>query len=292
MYGFLRERRWVLGLIGAFVAAGVCVLLGLWQFERRSDRYEVNQLVQDNYEAPVAALGEVITPGQDLAREAQWLPVTVTGTYDPSRSVLVRNRTLAGRPGYEQLVPLRTGAGVALLVNRGFLPTGPTGTAPSAVPAPPLGPVEVLVRLRPTEPPTDRGAPAGQAARIDIPQLASELPYAVYEAYGVLASESPPVESAPTPLPRPPNDEGPHLSYSMQWFLFALVGFGLYGWLARREAQERAGGATSEPSRRARHGPRGGDAEAEDAEVEASVHHTADRQANRARPRVASQHEK
>lgn len=274
----------MLGLIGAFAAAAVCVLLGLWQFERRSDRYELNQLVQDNYEAPVRALDEVIAPGQDLARESQWLPVTVTGTYDASRSVLVRNRTLAGRPGYEQLVPLRTPVGAALLVNRGFLPTGPTGTAPREVPAPPQGAVEVLVRLRPTEPPIERDAPVGQAARIDIPRLASDLPYPVYAAYGILARESPPIESAPTPLPRPPNDEGPHLSYSMQWFLFALVGFGLYGWLARREAHERSAGDGPVPARTERKSSaeRSGDAEAEDAEVEAAERHAADRLAARA----------
>lgn len=270
MYRFLLERRWLLGLLAAVVAALVAATLGAWQFERRTARHEANQLVQRNYDTPVRPLSEVLDAGEPVAEQDEWLPVRVRGRYDADRTVLARNRTLGGNPGYEVLVPLVTPQGPAVLVDRGWVPTGASGAVPADVPEPPPGEVTAVVRLRASEPPSDRGAPEGQVARIDVPAIAATLPYPVYPAYGVLAQEDPAPAVAPQRLPRPPDDEGPHLSYSLQWYLFAGVGFGLYAWLARREAVERAGGPPPE-ARRRRPNPRDDDAALEDAAVDAQA---------------------
>src|SRR6218665_168336 len=49
----------------------------------------------------------------------------------------------------------------------------------------------------------------------------------------------PPPPGAPPPVPqaapRPALDEGPHLSYALQWFVFATMGFVGLGWAANRE---------------------------------------------------------
>ncbi|BDZ66410.1 hypothetical protein GCM10025877_33480 [Agromyces mangrovi Wang et al. 2018] len=39
----------------------------------------------------------------------------------------------------------------------------------------------------------------------------------------------------PLPATRPVRDEGPHLSYAFQWFVFALMAFIGLGWAARQE---------------------------------------------------------
>jgi cytochrome oxidase assembly protein ShyY1 len=58
-------------------------------------------------------------------------------------------------------------------------------------------------------------------------------------AYGQVSSESPAAASAPQRLqPQPADigtDEGTHLSYGIQWILFALLGFGALGWSIRRD---------------------------------------------------------
>ena len=41
----------------------------------------------------------------------------------------------------------------------------------------------------------------------------------------------------PDPVPLPPVDGGPHLSYMGQWFIFAVLGAGFYGALLRRNAR-------------------------------------------------------
>jgi cytochrome oxidase assembly protein ShyY1 len=95
------------------------------------------------------------------------------------------------------------------------------------------------VRLRPGEPAVDRRAPAGQIQRIDLAEVSRLAGEPVLAAYGVLASESPRPADAPEPLPRPDLDLGPHLSYFVQWFGFALAAYLIWAALLVREAQRR-----------------------------------------------------
>ena len=46
----------------------------------------------------------------------------------------------------------------------------------------------------------------------------------------------------PVPIPRPELDEGPHLSYALQWFSFALLTVIVYPLLLRRVARRRLQG--------------------------------------------------
>lgn len=263
MYRFLLSWRW-LGAFGlALVLAAGCVFLGDWQWDRHEQRLARNALVTGNYDRPPQALDAVL--GGDATRlppGTEWTPVRLTGRYLSDATVLLRNRPLDGRPGYHALVPFETGDGVVLWLDRGWLPIGATGSAPDDVPAPPPGEVTVTARLRPSEPESRRSAPAGQAHTITPDALAGTLAGAlpagggatvVTGAYGVLGAEQPAPADAPLLLPEPEIDEGPHLSYALQWFVFALgalVGFGV---LIRRTAADGAGAAEeAAPSARVR----------------------------------------
>lgn len=262
MYRFLLTPRWVGGLALAVVLALACVALGAWQWDRREQARERNAPVLANYATDPRPVTEVLGTQPStgvLPRDAEWTPVRARGRYVPEQTLLVRNRPLDGRPGYHVLVPLRLEDGRTLVVDRGWLPTGATGAAPDAVPAPPSGVVDVVARLRPPEPASERDAPAGQVQTIDLDAIAAALdaPDLVTSAYAVLAEEDPPVSSAPVPLPRPAVDEGPHLSYSLQWFVFAAGIFVGYGVLARRTARDLAAeaGGPPRPPRPARRRP-------------------------------------
>jgi hypothetical protein len=58
-------------------------------------------------------------------------------------------------------------------------------------------------------------------------------------AYGVLVSEDPAPSSAPNALASPSEDPGPHLSYAIQWILFAVMGFIFIGYVIRTERRHR-----------------------------------------------------
>ncbi len=295
MYRFLISRQWLGGLAFAVAAAMVCVLLGWWQWTRLQDRRDRNAVVIANYDAEPVALSDVLAPGQletTLATDLQWRPVRVQGQYLPQATTLIRNRPLDGSAGYRIIVPFvltEDGyAGRILLVDRGWVPTGETAAAPDDVPSPPSGQVRVVARLRPTEEPDDKQAPAGQAHRIvpavlaaDVHARCSDCPgpptaeQVMTWGYAMMAEEDPAASTAPVALPKPALDEGPHLSYAMQWVAFALLFLG--GWVvfARRRAEDLAWEqehGRRAPERRRRVRP-GSDEAVEDAQVEAATDH-------------------
>jgi cytochrome oxidase assembly protein ShyY1 len=268
VYRFLLSWRWLGAFLLALAVAAGCVLLGHWQWDRREQRLARNALVTQNYDSEPVPLENVLVEGR-LPATAEWTPVRLPGRYLARDAVLLRNRPLDGRPGYHSLVPFSTDAGPVLLVDRGWLPIGETGKGPAENPAPPTGDVELVVRLRPPEPALAGDRPAGQVYRITPASVPLPEPAAdrlVDDAYGVLAQEVPTPAKAPQLLPKPELDEGPHLSYSLQWFVFAVGALAGFVVLIRRTAQD------DEPPPPSRHRPRRPTAEEEeDALVDAQL---------------------
>jgi cytochrome oxidase assembly protein ShyY1 len=178
---------------------------------------------------------------REAVASAEWRPLAAEGVYDDAATVLIRNRTLDGAAGYHVVTPLVLDGGDAVLVNRGFIPRGTSADAPDP-PAAPSGRVTVVGRVRPTQerglfgPPNPAEGTLTEAQRIDVPRLAEQLPYPVLPAYLELLTTAPaPPEPQPSLLPLPALDEGPHLSYALQWFFFSALA--LTGWFlaVRRE---------------------------------------------------------
>jgi len=232
-------RRWLGWLSFVIVFALVCVGLAQWQWARRLEAVAEIRTVAANWDAAPSTLDEVLPRGEDLPAEREWTPVALEGEYVIDEELLVRNRPLAGRPGFEVLVPLLLDDGRLMIVNRGWLPTGAEQDSPDAIPPAPEGRVDVVVRVKPSEPQiAGRGAPEGQIATIHLPELSERLDTigeVVTGAYGLLDSETPAPPERPVAAARPVADEGPHLSYTFQWYLFGLLGFVGYGWAIRNE---------------------------------------------------------
>ncbi|MBX9717222.1 MAG: SURF1 family protein [Microbacteriaceae bacterium] len=277
-------RRWLGWFAFTTLFAAVCVGLAQWQWARRVETVAEIRVVAQNWDAAPVALREVLPGDAPLAPEAEWTPVVLEGEYLLDEELLVRNRPLTGRPGFEVLTPLLLDTGEVFIVDRGWVPTGEAQDSPDLVPAAPSGPVEVLVRLKPGEPTiAGRGAPEGQIATIHLPTLAERVEGGpvITGAYGLLDSETPAVAERPTAALRPAPDEGPHLSYTFQWYLFALLGFVGYGWALRQEHRGLREEETGEqaPRRPRRSGP--SDDEVEDAIVERhGAQQVAERQAS------------
>lgn len=232
-----RAVRWSAYGALAIVFAIVCVFLSDWQFSRNAERSVQLDLVASNYEEAPVPLADVIGADGAFAPSDEWRPVTLRGEYVHDDQVLVRNRAHGGSSAYEVLEPFRLDDGRVLIVDRGWLPPGRTQPLPDAIPAPPAGPVEVEVRLRPSEPlpPSGRSAPEGQVPTIHLPAVAEVTGTdTITSAYGMLVSEDVEAERAFTPDP-PSADPGPHLSYAIQWILFALMGFIFIGYVIRSE---------------------------------------------------------
>ncbi len=281
--------RWVRPVALTLVASLVCVLLGFWQLERRATRLATIAVVEAGFDADPQSFSRVLgPPGSTFDDVDEYTPVRVRGVYDEQGTLLVRNRPLEGTYGYYVLVPLELrgdDAGTTLLVNRGWIPSGASGRAPDSVPRPPGEEVEATVRLRAPEPGDGRQAPEGQVQRVD---LAGSVTDALLgeegvgdgsrletRAYGQLAAEDPRPSDAPLLLPEPDTDPGPHLGYSVQWFVFAGGMWVLLVVHVRRTLRDErdgdAGPAAGHP--RVPHGQRSrrrADEEAEDALLDAA----------------------
>jgi cytochrome oxidase assembly protein ShyY1 len=238
--------RWTAYIAVAIVFAVACAFLSNWQFTRNAARAEQLELVANNYDAKPVALDRLIAPGASLAPEDEWSPVTLTGEYVPEAQILVRNRPHGGTAAFEVLVPFRLDDGRVLLIDRGWVPPGDSQPLPDEIPSPPAGETTVIARLRPAEPlpASGRTAPEGQVPTINPPLVAGMVDPALGDeielsAYGALVSEDPAPATRPGTFADPSEDPGPHLSYAIQWILFAIMGFIFIGYIIRTERRHR-----------------------------------------------------
>lgn len=271
MRGLLRSLRrlslweWTGYLAGVIVFAIVCVLLSRWQFDRRDQAVAEIQKVQANWSAEVSSLDRLVPDEGAFDDALEYRRVELHGTYLSADQVLVRNRPLDGQPGFEVLVPLRLDGGDVFFVDRGWVATGDDGQAPADIPAPPEGEVTVVVRLRPAQQEVDRSAPDGQIASFSLPQVVDRygLGDAYTAMYGDMVGEDPATAERPTQIPQPSLSEGSHLSYALQWLVFAVLAFVGFGYAIRQTLRrlDATGGSEVRAQRQRRESRRRRDAD-------------------------------
>jgi cytochrome oxidase assembly protein ShyY1 len=280
-----KAGRWSIYIALAVVFAVACALLSNWQFSRNQERSAQLSLVEANYDAAPAALDALIPEGGGLDPGDEWRQVRLVGRYLDEDQLLVRNRPHGGTAAFEVVVPFRSEDGRVVLIDRGWVPPGDDGPVPDVVPSPPDGLTTVIARLRPGEPmpASGRSAPEGQVPTINLRLVADAVSPTAADAletsaYGILVSEDPAPATAPNPLEAPSEDPGPHLSYAIQWILFAIMGFVFIGYVIRTERRHRGedaeeGTDASVPPTAAANPPRrrrDRDAEDEDALIDAA----------------------
>mgnify|MGYP001107131594 CR=1 FL=1 len=247
----LLRPRWLGIHLAAIAAVLLCLLFGYWQYQRaqQPDRETVTNPVEDL--AAAESIDTLLAPGeympQDLANEA----VTVTGTYDAEHQLLAPALSPSGQEGYSVVIPLVTGDGTAVVVNRGWVPAD-AADADGAVPPAPQGEVTVRGWLQLPQDEAAGGATAaveeGKVARISSALLVNEWPYRLYEGYVTLGEQTPPTEAGAEaqleqiPPPDPPQEvtwNFRNLSYAAQWWVFGAAAVVFWISRVRRELEER-----------------------------------------------------
>lgn len=278
-WSFLWTPRWLGYLALVIVFAIVCSMLGAWQFARRGEAQLEISRIDANYDGAVRPLGEALPLLDSFNEDDTWSKVRLSGEYLPDEQVLVRGRPYGGRIGFEVLTPLLANDGRVFVVDRGWVPLASDGLSPEPIPEPPTGTVTVVARLKASEQRiSGRTTVEGtnQLATIHLPEIKERLAKPTYTgAYGLLVAEEPAAANMPLPALRPVRDEGPHLSYALQWYVFALLGFVGYGWAIRHEyrvlnADDPAVQAAAAARQRRKAAKQPSDAEVEDALLERS----------------------
>jgi len=236
-WSFALSWRWFGYLVFVVIFAIACGFLSNWQFDRREEKASANERVAANFDAEPVAVDEVLGSLDAYTQADEWRPVELHGQYLADGQLLARARPRNGYPGFEILTPFQLDDGRVFIVNRGWIPTGSEQDYPDAVPAPPSGHVTVVARLKAGERSIPgRSAPPGQIATIHLPTFADKYgaDRTFVGAYGLLAFESPPAETGEL-VGRPVFNEGNHLSYALQWIVFAVIAVVALGLAVRNE---------------------------------------------------------
>ena len=235
-------------LVVLLVVAGVvCIRLALWQLTRLRERRAANATISSALARPEVHLDSV--PPESLA----FRRVRASGEYDHAHEFVIRGQAHRERPGVTVVTPLRLrGRNDAVLVLRGFVAAADATTADLDSLAEP-GEHTVRGSARPLGHREDGGARIVRAGRttwrgLDSAAVAAALPYPVLP---IVIQQTPDstLPRFPRRLPPPALDDGPHLSYTIQWFAFATIAIvGGVGLIAQpRRSTARAPSASAPP---------------------------------------------
>lgn len=232
----------------AFVAACVIlavlfIRLGVWQIDRLRQRREHNAFLERRMNEPVVSLDSLAGTPDEL----RYRRVTVSGRADYGHEIVHASRTREGSPGVYLLTPvIRTSGDTAILVARGWVyaPDGATVDAARWREPDSLTFEGYLDELPASSPTSDAmvGRPA-TVTRLDRSRLEKRIGRPLRAVY-LLATADRGARSSETParFTLPLLDDGPHLSYAIQWFSFAAIAVVGAGIMIRNDRRDRAAG--------------------------------------------------
>jgi surfeit locus 1 family protein len=230
------SRKWILTTLLVVAAVAVMARLGIWQLDRLAQRRAFNSRVLAQVNRPVLNLDAKNIPA-DLG-SMEYRKVVVTGVYDFSQQVSLRNQAHDNRWGVNLITPLHIqNSGQTILIDRGWVPSDDFTTGDFSKYDEP-GTVMISGVIRASQSRPDFGWRSDQIPQPGEPRLeawnfvnvggiSQQTPYPLLPVY---IQQAP--DAARTALPyrsQPTLDltEGPHMGYALQWFLFAsILGFG------------------------------------------------------------------
>ena len=268
-----RRQGWKTFLTPGWVLTAVLVLtftyfaftfLGPWQLNKGEQKSAFNHRLEAAMQHdPVPAAEVLPRDGSSAGLEKEWTHVQLQGRFITDAEVLLRNRPVSSSPAFQILTPFQTDAGQTILVNRGWVPPVEGADVP-VIPNPPARDVTVTGYVRMSEakantPPTESQG-FTQVMGIHTETIGEEVEPEL-KAAGALSSgqETPLVQeyiqldeasvdamneqdssdAAINAIPLPQLDNGPHLSYGIQWITFGIAAPAALIWFGYSEIRER-----------------------------------------------------
>jgi surfeit locus 1 family protein len=232
------SRAWILATLLVFAGTAFCVRMGIWQLDRLEQRRAFNTQVETMRAAKLLNLNQNLPA--DIS-SMEWRAVTVTGEYDFENQIALRNQFNGAEYGYHLITPLLFDNGMAVLVNRGFIPADGNSTPAEWRKYDEAGMVTVTGQIR-----LGQGKPAfGGVAdaegkldvwnNLDVNRIVAQSPYPMLPVFiqpnEVEGDDVPPIAYQP----EVELTEGPHFGYALQWFSFAAILFFGYPFYLRKQ---------------------------------------------------------
>jgi len=194
----VQRRDIKLAFVACLVAAG-CISAGIWQLDRLAGRRARNAVLAARLALPPLEVRRGLSA--DSARQRR---VTARGVYDFAAERTWPGRSFEGTPGVALMTPLRLDDGAEVLVDRGWVFSPDAFHVDHSLYR---EPDTALVTGIAMVPPRGRG---------DV-DVSGFLPFVIQ------LEGRDPAGGLPRRWPPPVLDNGPHLSYAIQWFSFALI---------------------------------------------------------------------
>jgi cytochrome oxidase assembly protein ShyY1 len=232
-----------LGLtILAVVLVGICGKAALWQYDRHLKRSEYNQLIESNINRPTLLEAEISSLNEsDLA----WRELKLSGTFQPQTEILIRNRYHNGEYGFGVITLFNSIAGKSYWIDRGWVKAGPDAKTPPKTQEITGEPVTIIGRIH-----TQRIDQQVRGTFFASPIGNGESELKNWDNQNSISSESiyldlitglPTKFTPDVPTELPVLSDGPHLAYTFQWVIFALLVLLGYFLILREDWRERRG---------------------------------------------------
>ena len=236
----MSKKREELSLLKSFIAVLLvllCLWAAQWQFNRGLDRQARNDAIEKNTSLTIEPLESLISD----VKSHEWQTTTITGIFDTSQQILLRNRYFEGVYGFQLLTRFETADGKSFWVDCGWLKAGANALTPPEIPDLPRDEVTIQGRLR-----LDSSLPRGAFFALPsdgsqglISQANAQSSTRVSENFylDLLTGDRPELTPA-VPAELPELSDGPHMAYALQWVFFG--GLVIYGRiLIRRDVLSR-----------------------------------------------------
>lgn len=241
-YRFLLRPAWLAAITALIVLTAAFVGLGMWQWSRAHRTHKLSPQAAAAYATPVP-LAQLLKNGVPATGDAVGHAVAVSGVLDGAHQLLVPDRRFPdGRIGYIVIAPLKVADGSVVVVSRGW-------SAERVTPPPvPSGPVTITGWLSAAEPAdgappeaADAAAkdPAHLIASVDVATLVNTWPYTNMDQAYVNELTPGSENLTPIPAPAPPHTSSWYVlnvGYTLQWWLFGVVGLWWFATYVRRLA--------------------------------------------------------
>lgn len=215
--------RWVALTLLVIVLNLVMIRLGQWQLHRLSGRREANNIIRTNHSKPPVEWSTLMGD-HEVTPQQQWRPVTITGTFDTAHELQVRYRSNDDDNGSEIVTPIVTKDSRHVLIDRGFLKRSSHEGDAQTLPPAPNGVVTVtgLVKGNEHGKPTATDPVEGKVRLINSDAIGKAQGITYVSGY-ISTTSMAPAQRDLVPHELPKLDDGPHLSYAIQWFCFTAI---------------------------------------------------------------------
>lgn len=225
----LFSRQWWWATLAVLLGMAVLARLGIWQLDRLAQRRARNAEIVHQLELPPLLLTDESLP-EDLTG-LRYRRGIASGEFDFSHQIGLMYQNRMNQPGSHLITPLVLSDGSAILVDRGWIPT--KQAAPEtwsefneSNSATVVGFIQLSQSLPNVGENVDRAIPIEPQLewyRVDIEAIQTQMPYELLPIYIL---QSPTDDHTDLPYRVEPEfdlSQGSHLSYAIQWFIFALI---------------------------------------------------------------------